>query len=98
MNRFVRFLGVTSYGLYLYHNFAGTLVNALLGLVGREALSHNLPLNLLMMTTVTLILTVLSWALIEKPINSLKRFVPYFPGTPREQQQPSATAGAAVSS
>lgn len=98
MNRFVRFLGVTSYGLYLYHNFAGTLVNALLGLVGRQALSHNLPLNLLMMTTVTLILTVLSWALIEKPINSLKRFVPYFPGTPREQQQPSATAGAAVSS
>ena len=94
VNPVVRFLGVISYGLYLYHNFAGTIVNALLRQVGRESLSSNLVANLVMMTTVTLVIAILSWVLIEKPFNNLKRLAPYFPARNVRDAAPSVQPAA----
>jgi peptidoglycan/LPS O-acetylase OafA/YrhL len=72
----LQFLGTISYGVYLIHNFSAPAV----ALVCRRT---NLPFpegplpRFLMLTGATLVAATLSWFLLEKPLNQLKRFFPY---------------------
>jgi len=74
-NRALCYVGTISYCLYLVHNLAwvpGRLVQPWLPQV-----STNIYWAFLFQTLVTFGFASLSWHWIEKPINSLKRFVPY---------------------
>ena len=70
-NRVVVYLGRISYGLYVYHNILGHAVGHILG--------ATTPLWVLFSVNLaaTIITSVLSWHLVEFPINRLKRYFPY---------------------
>jgi peptidoglycan/LPS O-acetylase OafA/YrhL len=72
-NKVVLYLGRISYGLYLYHSYAG-------GIYFMNKLNHIFP-NLkgdevlfIWYFVITLVLATISWYLIERPILKLKRF------------------------
>ena len=69
----VVYLGRISYGLYLAHGFAGVML-ALVGINSRELAE---PWRFLALSGVTLGAAMLSWHLMEAPINSLKTHFPY---------------------
>ncbi|MFT5432916.1 MAG: peptidoglycan/LPS O-acetylase OafA/YrhL [Myxococcota bacterium] len=81
-----RYLGRISYGLYLYHNLMPTFVRLCLSAIGVpiEALGPATPFAL---AAATVAVAAASWALIEAPLNRLKRGYPYF------DPSPSAPAG-----
>ena len=78
--RSVRYLGVISYGLYLYHNLAGWGVTQLTQLAGFSLATHGLYWSVGLQALLTVVVAALSWELIERPINGLKRFFPYTSG------------------
>ncbi len=70
------YIGKISYGIYVYHCFIPVIVPRIfyyLGLPYPSSLSMQLVLKIM----ATLIVAVLSWHLIEKPINNLKRHFGY---------------------
>ncbi|WP_295388717.1 acyltransferase [uncultured Thiodictyon sp.] len=75
--RAIRYLGLISYGLYLYHNFAAWGW----GLISRNTgfpydtldFAWQVPLNAML----TVSIAILSWEIVERPLNGLKRFFPY---------------------
>ena len=69
----VVYLGRISYGVYLAHGFAGIML-ALVG-VNSRALAE--PWRFLALSGVTLGVAMLSWHLMEAPINALKARFPY---------------------
>ncbi|MDQ3019865.1 MAG: acyltransferase [Bacteroidota bacterium] len=71
-NPVIMFLGRISYGLYLYHNFIPMIYSSL----GLPAL-HNIYVNFMLQMSILVIISMLSWYLIEKPINSLKKYFSY---------------------
>ncbi len=66
------YIGKISYGLYVYHNFVPPLVDMILRGFG---MSTEMPKNIhfLVNLSATFLIAVVSWHLMEKPINDLKR-------------------------
>jgi peptidoglycan/LPS O-acetylase OafA/YrhL len=67
------YLGRISYGLYIFHNFSWTIRSWLLERIPQLSIIDPCICYFL----ITLILAVLSWHLLETPMNRLKRLFPY---------------------
>lgn len=70
------YLGKISYGLYVFHYFAGPVIHG----VSRRfepLLYENVFLRVCAMLAFTLVISGLSWRLMEKPLNDLKSKFPY---------------------
>jgi peptidoglycan/LPS O-acetylase OafA/YrhL len=86
-NPVVSYFGRISYGLYLYHNFVynyfhtpktSIVLRALRKIQGiLPAISQNDIFELLYFFGITVFIATLSWFLIEKPINNLKKYFTY---------------------
>jgi peptidoglycan/LPS O-acetylase OafA/YrhL len=77
-NKVVVYFGKISYGLYVFHHFAPAMASFLCARLNMTGLlDRSLPIRLLFSSVITIILTMLSWHLFEKPLNDLKRFIPY---------------------
>lgn len=70
------YFGRISYGLYVLHNFAGLPSYAIAKFSGIPAFDVGV-LGLGTKAIVTIVGASLSWFLLEKPLNSLKRHFPY---------------------
>jgi peptidoglycan/LPS O-acetylase OafA/YrhL len=64
------YLGTISYGVYVYHYFVPVVSEGL-------SPSHNGMNLFLYVTLVTIAVATVSWFLFEKPLNDLKRYLPY---------------------
>lgn len=75
-NKVVLYLGKISYGLYLYHTFASPLffkfINTYLKIGFENPVWYSLVYLIL-----TVAMSVLSWHIIESPINGLKKYFTY---------------------
>lgn len=71
----VVYLGVISYGIYIYHYFAPLAINRLFA--GAAETGQRTAVLVLLYTAFTLGLSIASWHLFEAPINRLKRLFPY---------------------
>ncbi len=86
-NPVVLYFGRISYGLYLYHNFVFNAyhtppthpVARLLAWIGawEPGLPDSMPFRLALFFSLTVGLATVSWYVIEKPINGLKRYFAY---------------------
>jgi peptidoglycan/LPS O-acetylase OafA/YrhL len=72
--RLLIYIGVVSYGIYVFHFF---LPQMFTWMYARGFPSLPEPLNAFLMTTATILLAGLSWRFYERPINNMKRFIPY---------------------
>jgi peptidoglycan/LPS O-acetylase OafA/YrhL len=72
-HRWLLYLGVISYGIYLWHNNA---MEKIAGDVGRDGTWGDFFAYLAIGVVVALVVASLSWRLVEKPILRLKRLVP----------------------
>jgi peptidoglycan/LPS O-acetylase OafA/YrhL len=70
------YLGKISYGLYIFHNIPvlATILSTTPGFWGVYAI---VPARIALQTVSTIAISMLSWHLLESPINSLKRKFPY---------------------
>jgi peptidoglycan/LPS O-acetylase OafA/YrhL len=84
--RFLQFTGRISYGLYLYHLFCGYVLSMICDRLHVAKPTSDWVL-VPMFVTMTYTAAWLSWHLIERPVNDLKRF---FPHNPRAHAQRSA--------
>jgi peptidoglycan/LPS O-acetylase OafA/YrhL len=78
----VAYLGTISYGFYLFHNFAPTIVNRL---IRYSVLPEGSDIGLIALVLnfgITLALAALSWVILERPINRLKARFPYVSASP----------------
>lgn len=82
-NKWIGYLGKISYGIYMYHNFmyhlfamAGFDRNALTDWSTKGYVVFFLVYPFFYFV-VTIIISILSWELFERPINNLKRYFPY---------------------
>ena len=73
-NKIIIYLGKISYGLYLYHFFVMWIVSNLLV---KYNLNYSLALKAIIYTIVSILISSLSWYLIESPINKLKNNFKY---------------------
>ena len=70
------FLGTISYGIYLYHNFAGWFVaNVALRLGWTEPLP--IAVSFVLQVVWTIGIATLSWWILEEPCNRMKRYFDY---------------------
>jgi peptidoglycan/LPS O-acetylase OafA/YrhL len=74
-NRFIVYLGRISYGLYVYHAFMGPLYFNFLNRIAHIEGSDESYFVLFF--TLDLAVASLSWYLIEKPVNNLKKYFSY---------------------
>jgi peptidoglycan/LPS O-acetylase OafA/YrhL len=70
------FLGRISYGIYAYHFFMPWLLMRLLPRLGWQ-LPEPGPARFITAAVVTTIVAAASWYILERPVNRLKKFVPY---------------------
>jgi peptidoglycan/LPS O-acetylase OafA/YrhL len=71
--RWLLYLGVISYGIYLWHNAA---MEKVAGAVGRDGTWGDFALYLASGVLAAVVLAAVSWKLLERPILRLKRLVP----------------------
>ena len=71
-NKTLMYLGKISYGLYLFHNFIPMIYSSL-----SLPPIHNSILRFFVMSAILIFISSLSWFLIEKPINNLKKRFAY---------------------
>lgn len=71
-NTVMMFLGKISYGLYLFHNFMPGLYRS----TGLPAI-NNIYLNAFVQLLMLISISVISWYIIEKPFNNLKKYFKY---------------------
>jgi len=71
-NKSLMYLGKISYGMYLYHNFIPLIYNYL-----KLPYIKNTFLNFIIQFCLLLLLSSISWYLIEKPVNGLKKYFAY---------------------
>lgn len=72
----VVYLGRISYGIYAYHMQMPWLLQRVFAKLGWAFPGHG-PARLLLAGAVTVLVAMASWQLVERPINALKRHVPY---------------------
>lgn len=72
MTRPLRYVGKISYGVYLYHLYAGHIAQTLLPFK-----NYGIGVRFVLLFTVTIVVSTASWFLIEKPINGLKKRFAY---------------------
>ncbi len=72
----VVYLGRISYGVYLAHGFAGALAATGFALAGLAWPAPE-PWRLIILCGVTVAAAALSWHVLERPLNALKRYAPY---------------------
>ena len=72
----MRYIGKISYGIYLYHLFLVPLAAGIFGLFGIEPIPPGWK-RVVVYGIFSILLSALSWYVIEKPINSMKRHFPY---------------------
>lgn len=70
------YIGKISYGIYLCHYFMLTIIPRIFDKIGLPY-PNNIFLEFVLMTVFSLLIASLSWHLIEKPINNLKRHFKY---------------------
>jgi peptidoglycan/LPS O-acetylase OafA/YrhL len=76
------YLGSISYGIYLWGGLVPFLVNTAQRAAGVSVLPHELGFGYFATITILSVgLSALSWHWLERPINDLKRFVPYVGGS-----------------
>jgi len=76
------YLGKISYGIYLIHAFMPEIVYRIFDYFGLS--SDKLPLTVAFFSTVaTIIVATITWHVLEKPINDLKRFFQYADKVPQ---------------
>lgn len=74
------YLGKISYGIYVYHNFMNPIISDILPNVFQHSglpYPSSLTSQVFLKTVATLIVAVLSWHIIEKPINDFKKHFGY---------------------
>jgi peptidoglycan/LPS O-acetylase OafA/YrhL len=77
-NRALVGLGTISYGLYIIHNFAPTMLGPLARMLDLPRwATRGLPNRVLLCTLITIALAWVSWQIMEQPIQGWKRFFPY---------------------
>jgi peptidoglycan/LPS O-acetylase OafA/YrhL len=70
------YLGKISYGIYLIHAFMPEIIYRIFDYLGLSG--HRSSLTMAFLSTVaTIIAATITWQLLEKPINDLKRFFEY---------------------
>ena len=69
-NRFLNFVGIISYGVYLYHNIVAKYWNHFFPKSNIDPFSY---VEFLLQTTLVIIVSYLSWIIIEKPILKMKK-------------------------
>ena len=67
------FIGKISYGIYLYHTFIPGYLDTFFNYFGRDRSNFNEILTFLIDFSVLILLSSISWYLIESPINNLKK-------------------------
>jgi peptidoglycan/LPS O-acetylase OafA/YrhL len=78
-NKLIVYLGRISYGLYLYHLFVPTLVRIIFTKFNITFLNLDDPSFAVVMLYIitTIAIASVSWYIVEKPLNGLKRFFEY---------------------
>jgi peptidoglycan/LPS O-acetylase OafA/YrhL len=77
-NRLLVGLGTISYGLYVIHNFAPTILWPLVRTLDLpRSLARGLPTRIVLLSLITIALAWVSWQVMEQPIQSWKRYFPY---------------------
>ncbi len=71
-NKALMYIGKISYGVYLFHPFC-IAVYKYLGF----SVKNNMYVNFVIMFTLVMVISSLSWFLFERPINSLKKYFVY---------------------
>lgn len=69
------YLGRITYGLYVYHLFVPLLVHPAMAALGLDIPGRGWA-NLVISSAVTVLVASLSWHILEKPLNDLKRLFP----------------------
>ena len=80
-SRPLTYCGRISYGIYVYHPFMPKLCKYIFAMLGTPY-PENPATAFVVLTVATLLISSLSWYLLEKPINDLKRFFTYKPPAP----------------
>ena len=77
-NRVLVGLGTISYGLYVIHNFAPTILWPLSRTLDLPRwMTRGLPTRIVLLSLITIALAWVSWQVMEQPIQSWKRHFPY---------------------
>jgi peptidoglycan/LPS O-acetylase OafA/YrhL len=78
-NRVLVGLGTISYGLYVIHNFAPTILWPLSRTLDLPRwMTRGLPTRIVLLSLITIALAWVSWQVMEQPIQSWKRHFPYW--------------------
>lgn len=86
------YLGTISYGLYVIHNLVFPVLLAHVRIYPIPAVLNHPVLRIVLLFGTTVALASLSWFALERPINQLKRLVPY------ARRRPTLQAGAVTAS
>jgi peptidoglycan/LPS O-acetylase OafA/YrhL len=74
-------LGKITYGIYVYHNFVPEILLFIFNKLGYSYQTTGFT-NFILSSIFSILIAQLSWILIEKPINNLKRYFSYKPKYP----------------
>jgi peptidoglycan/LPS O-acetylase OafA/YrhL len=77
------FIGTVSYGVYLVHNFVPALTNLVSPQLGAWMYRHGAG-QFAAVALISVGLATVSWYAMERPLNDLKRYLPYSRPRPRE--------------
>ncbi|GJL49512.1 MAG: acyltransferase [Nitrospirales bacterium] len=80
------YIGKISYGVYLYHLFIPWALYEVWGITQTE----HVLVNMVMLMISTILVASLSWHVLEKPINRLKKYFPYPEATPQVHKSPAS--------